>query len=164
MSKLKENHCVNNPQLLIRKYLYEQKSIRKIAEEIKCSTDTVLNRLRKYGVQTRKYGDWVGKMEKCPNWRGGRYNHKGYILVRVPNHPRASNNGYVREHILVWEKYHKKSLLKGWTIHHLNGIRDDNRIENLEAMSSRKHFQLIPTFKKRIFELEKELFEARLGR
>lgn len=68
------------------------------------------------------------------NWKGGKTKHKsGYVLIRKPEHPRAkSNSGYVFEHILVIENSIGRYLLPGENVHHLNGIRDDNRIENLE--------------------------------
>lgn len=54
-------------------------------------------------------------------------------MRRIPKHPRSpSNSGYVFEHILVMEDYLERFLVDGETIHHLNGVRDDNRIENLE--------------------------------
>ena len=48
--------------------------------------------------------------ENNPNWRGGRFKSHGYVRVSAPNHPRAFANGYVLEHILVWENVHNKSL------------------------------------------------------
>jgi len=68
------------------------------------------------------------------NWRGGRTRHKaGYVMVFVPGHPRAGKNSpYVFEHILVAEELLGRYLEKGETIHHINGVRYDNRSENLE--------------------------------
>lgn len=69
-----------------------------------------------------------------PNWKGGKTRHKaGYIMVRVPAHPRAQNNsGYVFEHILVMEEFLGRFLEPGENVHHKNGQKDDNSIENLE--------------------------------
>jgi hypothetical protein len=66
------------------------------------------------------------------NWKGGRTRHKaGYVMVRAPDHPRASL-GYVFEHILVAEDLLGRYLVEGESVHHINGVRDDNRPENLE--------------------------------
>lgn len=91
------------------------------------------------------------------NWKGGIKHSHGYILVSVPNHPRASKQGYVREHILVWEQVNNRILPKGWLVHHYNGIKNDNRPTNLLATPNKKHELLISSFQKRIFELEAKL-------
>ena len=71
--------------------------------------------------------------EKSATWTGGRVNKKGYIMIYVPEHPRASNNGgYVFEHILVMENKLGRYLEQDENVHHLYGIKDDNNIENLE--------------------------------
>lgn len=80
--------------------------------------------------------------EEHYRWKGGRHcDGQGYILVLKPKHPCASTTGHVREHRLVMED-HLGRFLEPWEIvHHINGIRDDNRLENLELLPHRaNHF------------------------
>ncbi|HEX9712154.1 MAG TPA: HNH endonuclease [Actinomycetota bacterium] len=53
-------------------------------------------------------------------------------MVKAKAHPRAGRQGYVFEHILVIEEVLGRYLRPGENIHHRNGIKDDNRRENLE--------------------------------
>lgn len=66
-----------------------------------------------------------------PAWRGGKTMINGYVLTSAPDHPRV-RSGYVLEHIIVMEKKLGRYLLSGENIHHLNGVKNDNRLENLE--------------------------------
>jgi len=70
-----------------------------------------------------------------PNWRGGKYTCvKGYVQVLSKDSPMSNSSGYALEHRLVMAEHIGRDLLP-WpeeTVHHKNGIRDDNRIENLE--------------------------------
>jgi len=69
------------------------------------------------------------------NWKGGkRIDPKGYVHIRQPKHPHAQN-GYVQEHRLVMEQSLGRLLLPSETVHHKNGIKADNQIENLELWS-----------------------------
>lgn len=70
-----------------------------------------------------------------PSWKGGKIFHNGYILVKTCGHPRAKH-AYVREHILVMEKYLGRYLYMTEVVHHINGNKQDNRIENLQLMKS----------------------------
>lgn len=65
-------------------------------------------------------------------WKGKYTNKDGYVLVRVPHHPAANGGGYVFEHRLVIEKKIGRYLTRKENVHHKNGIRNDNREENLE--------------------------------
>lgn len=74
---------------------------------------------------------------KHRDWKGGRFADKtGYILVRQPDHPFANSGGYVREHRLVMEQHLGRNLSPDEVVHHVNGDRADNRIENLELYAS----------------------------
>lgn len=102
-----------------------------------------------------------GRGEEHFNWRGGRtINAEGYVFILCRGHPRANKYGYVREHILVWEKTHGMPLPHGWVIHHLNGIPSDNRPENLLALTSRKHKAVLRAKAQRIWILELNLAKA----
>jgi len=74
-------------------------------------------------------------------------------MVYTPDHPRQ-HNGYVYEHWIIWEQAHNKPLPDGWVVHHLNGIRHDNRPENLAGMPNHKHHFILKAMGKRIQELE----------
>lgn len=64
---------------------------------------------------------------------------KGYRQVLMPEHKRADINGYVMEHIVIYEKETGIEVPPNCCIHHLNGIKDDNRIENLCMMTNSAH-------------------------
>lgn len=81
--------------------------------------------------------------DKHPSWNGGRQvNSQGYILIYSPNHPYKDNRNCVREHRIVMEKYLKRYLLPGEVVHHKNGDKHDNRLENLELFTKKEHDSL----------------------
>ena len=96
--------------------------------------------------------------DKNPNWRGGKTSANGYVYLRVGS-TSERHHAYRAEHIVVWEKATGKKLPKGWVIHHFNGIRDDNRIENLVAMPRKRHNIKLAfePYEQRIRELEAKL-------
>lgn len=69
----------------------------------------------------------------CPS---GRYKKVGYVLVRM-------NGKYIPEHRLIWLQHSELiEIPKGKIIHHINGVKDDNRIENLQIMTQKQHMKL----------------------
>jgi len=70
-------------------------------------------------------------------WPGTGYlTRQGYMTFKRKGHPCADKNGRCQEHHLVMYEHLGRVLKKGETIHHKNGIRNDNRIENLELWHS----------------------------
>lgn len=65
----------------------------------------------------------------------------GYIIVFTPTHPQATKDGYRLEHLLVAEEMIGRPLVSGEVVHHINGIKDDNRPENLMVMTAGNHMR-----------------------
>lgn len=59
----------------------------------------------------------------------------GYRIIHRPNHPNARKNGSMAEHVFVMSEHIGRPLEPGENVHHKNGDRADNRIENLELWS-----------------------------
>lgn len=86
--------------------------------------------------QVKRRKKMVGPLH--PSWKGGKsLNGGGYVRVAAPGHPKANGSGqYVPEHRLVMEKRLGRYLISGENVHHVNGDRTDNRLENLELWST----------------------------
>jgi hypothetical protein len=77
-----------------------------------------------------------------PNFTGGKYaDEKGYIRVLRPDHP-YENHGYIYEHRLVLEEFFGRYLEPWESVHHVNEVKMDNRIENLFLTDRSEHSSL----------------------
>lgn len=75
-----------------------------------------------------------GRPKKKDKWIGQR----GYVLVQAPpDHPNARQDGSILEHRLVVERAISRPLTTWEIVHHDNGARGDNRIENLILLDGR---------------------------
>lgn len=88
----------------------------------------------------------------------GQYKQNGYILVYRPKHPNSSTNGYIKEHRLVMSTYLDRSLSFGEIVHHINGDKTDNRIENLQLMTKSEHGKLHGKNYKNIHSIKYEIY------
>src|SRR5262245_29576256 len=72
---------------------------------------------------------------------GIKHDH-GYILIYYPNHHSNPKYNYVQLHRIIYEEYYNCCLLDWVHLHHINGIRTDNRIENLMPLSCSQHMSI----------------------
>jgi len=88
----------------------------------------------------RRHGTPLGFAPKGPN-KGKIYRTPlekryekgdGYIRLFDPSHPNSNKAGYLSEHTYIMSCHLERPLFPDESVHHLNGIRHDNRIENLE--------------------------------
>lgn len=86
-----------------------------------------------------EWSDRVGLGEMNSNYNGGKYvDDKGYVRILRPEHP-ANIKGYIYEHRALIEEYLGR-YLKSWeSVHHINEIKADNRLENLFLCSQQEH-------------------------
>ena len=84
---------------------------------------------------------------------------RGYKLIYAPLYPSARKDGYMCYHRWIVEQHIERQLMPNEQVHHLNGIRNDNRIENLVIVNKHSHERstLLRLCRKRIRQLEAQL-------
>ena len=81
---------------------------------------------------------------KAPGWKGGMIYKRGYVFIYNPTHPHHDGE-YVKRSRLEMEKKLGRYLKSTEIVHHINGIRDDDRIENLVVLTRSEHTTLHKT-------------------
>jgi len=151
-------------------YIVQKLSAPEIAKIYKCSNRSIYRRLKNFKISTRSMTEARKLMnikgENNANWRGGRFEEgHGYILVYCPDHPHSIHGKYMWEHRLIIEQSIGRYLTKNEIVHHINGIKDDNRLINLCLTTPQKHntHTVVEILQKRIRDLEQELDKVMNG-
>ncbi len=115
--------------------------------ECACACGKLIPSLRVDGVEKKYYIGHNDKFQKTgsqsPFWKGGITKHpRGYIKIYKPEHPNSDRDGYIFEHRVIMEQYLGRLLTKDEIVHHINGIKTDNRIENLQLTNIREHIKI----------------------
>lgn len=85
----------------------------------------------------------IKRFENNNFWKGGRIFRHGYIKIKLGHgEPGTDAMGYIPEHHLVMMKKIGRLIKKNECVHHINGIKTDNRIENLQLMTKVEHSRL----------------------
>jgi ribosomal protein S27E len=83
----------------------------------------------------------IGRAEGHYNWKGGINLCGGYVVeyIKDKSNPYYCRKGYVLQHRLVMAKFLGRKLFSDEIVHHINGNKQDNRIENLQLTSRKGH-------------------------
>lgn len=99
--------------------------IEETAKHFGVSVPTISRTMRRHGLKSKKGRG--SPLEKNFFWNGGRTEDQDrYVLLKMPGHPHATKQGYVREHRLVMEKMLGRYLDPVEVVHH----RDSNKANN----------------------------------
>lgn len=121
-------------QAEIEQWAKEGVSLSEIARRIGTKHQLVKKFLVEHKIE---YQPYQYKPEDNHFWRGGRIvDYDGYILVKVVDHPHKDRHGYVREHRLVMEQHLGRYLLPSEVVHHRDGNKQNNALDNLEMFGS----------------------------
>jgi DNA-binding CsgD family transcriptional regulator len=115
-------------------YTKNRMSAYEISRRLGLNISTIYYHLNKNGVKIRSAKDASLKGADNPNWKGGYVSRSsGYRVIR-------SNGKAQYEHRLIMEEHLGRKLGTKEHVHHKNGNKIDNRIENLEVLSAEEHF------------------------
>ena len=93
----------------------------------------IANILKRNNIPCRKAVKRDQFGEKNSSWKGGRHtNQRGYVLLKKPEHPCASKNGWIFEHRFVMELHIGRYLTSQECVHHKNFIKDDDAMASAQ--------------------------------
>lgn len=126
--------------ILYNLYWNDNFSLFQIATKFKVTQPTVTQWFKRFKIKTRNNKEAAQIAKKV-----GRITNKnqfvsgGYMWIYKPDYHR-SHKGYTQEHLFIWEQKNKKQLPRGFVIHHKDGNKLNNNLDNLILLSRREHY------------------------
>lgn len=113
-------------------------------KDCECGCGELIPRLDKYRRVERHYKNGHNtKGKNNPLWKGGKVFHeRGYPMILRENRIKGKGSFYRLEHIVVYETHYKCCVLKWGCVHHIDGNKSNNNIDNLEGMTRSKHSRI----------------------
>ena len=125
---------------LHRKYIKEKLNLKEVAELSNSSYAVIWYWMNKFNIPRRTISEAAQRGEKSSSWKGGRrIDSEGYVRIYYPDHPNAYNDTYIYEHRLVMEEHIGRYLKSGEIVHHIDGNKENNKIENLCLVTNATH-------------------------
>ena len=153
------NRTEFNDMELKARYADLKQPVSCIAESYGCSNVAVYRRLGELGI-TRTNSE-AHKGQVPWNKRGWYKDSGGYVMLLLdgddPYYAMATKGGYIREHRYVMAEYLGRPLDTWEVVHHLNGIKDDNDIENLKLYPSQGEHLSVTFMETEIRHLRQEV-------
>lgn len=125
---------------LMRQRASEGWSQERIATHLNSNQITISRVMAKHDISPGWGGKPAGK--RNGRWKGGRVRmNGGYWAIKLskdsPFQVMANHAGYVMEHRLIMAQALGRSLISYETVHHIDGNRENNALENLQLRIGR---------------------------
>lgn len=144
----------NNRQPVLKLYNCGKCKDRNWLIQCKCGNCNEVITLRtKYYIRKYKQGHNLKTIDHNGEnnyfWNGGiAKTNNGYIKTYSPNHPYKQHDNYIHTHRLIYENYlsiimdEDVYIPNNYDIHHINGVKTDNSLTNLQLVTRKEHMKI----------------------